>query len=382
MPTFMSLAIETRFQIFGYFLQAPSTIKRIIPEKDVAVHPSPYNKQETTNLFRLVNATAVLFVNRQIQNEAITVFYSLNTIRIDHKDIHSARGLSCDPALLQQAVFDDSSAWTLWSGCACGQSLWWLAKNGFGFPKLKNITINVEGVDCVAGLRRQLHHDPETVDAEDSDDEESNGVDCQIDPEDIDPPPNVQDDNAWSYYHDYLDRLREDRLKAIRDVEEQRLMRETDAFMEETFPDPPDMDLECFGVGRFRIVARDNSTIPDTIFQYHDIVRTWDFYASLPPGHFHLSDDMDDECDHPDLLGDIPCELVAGVHRFFNARAKFRGEAEAGQHFRENSSGLKFGKWKFSRADMQAAEISSEASEYVTTFLLPAATGQKYLSWE
>ena len=130
MAKLTDLAVETRFQIFDQPSYFPATAQaRAAQEGRAPGANGLFRQPRSKRLFNKVNATAVLFVNRKMHQEALTVFYKLNTIRIHHYDICGwtldYEPISCDRDLLERAILDDTSIWTPFSGCgACGDDLY------------------------------------------------------------------------------------------------------------------------------------------------------------------------------------------------------------------------------------------------------------------
>ncbi|KAK3643859.1 hypothetical protein LTR56_009954 [Elasticomyces elasticus] len=397
MAIFTDLATETRFQIFEYLLQAPTTIKRAAVKQCDKPHPTPYSKQEVTNLFRRVNATAILFVSRQIHDEAVTVFYALNTIRIQHEDIClnvdeckdsktysttteclHGRHIANRRKLLQHAVLDDSSVWSPFYGCYCGDHLQDLVLklNSEHFPRLKDLTINVKGADCFNELRRQLRRpsqeeDDECYDSGEEDEEE----------EEMPELTGKHSDKAWEAYHELIDRLKyeEDARWQAKEEAHPQLAREAgDEYrLEDDEKYYTELDIKYTGVGRFTVTGENIK--PTIIFQYADLACTWDYYEALDIDDEELLDE--DGHDHPGPLVNAPCNLIEMIHSFFRMRARCLAHAVKCEHFREHFKGCKAGKWQFSIAELLAGKFEEKAYEYLTIYLMPAATGQKYFSF-
>ncbi|KAK5687575.1 hypothetical protein LTS10_001714 [Elasticomyces elasticus] len=393
MPMLMNLAVETRVQIFTYLLQAPSAPKCVTRKGSEKPHPRPFNKQETISLFRRINATAPLFVNRQIHHEAIGVFYALNTIRIHPKDIcfctyadgswdFSTNTHSKDRQrqLLQHVVLDDCSIWTPFHDCGCGNDLGSMVYklNSSDFPRLKSIIINVKGSNCLDELRRQLHrYDPDEweIDWEDEveEDEDGEGASCFLASRAIDPPPDVRSDKAWRRYHAYLDSLREARHKEVRRAEMEDVQRD----MEELLLDqsPGWMTVSCIGVGRFKVMGKDLK--PNITFQYKDIVRVWDYYEALPLGH----DDFEEDADPDAEVDHVPFDLWFTIREFFVDRNEALTSAMYCEDQAYHQNRVRFGKVCIGVDELPGLKLSAEVNEYLTRYLVPAVSGQRYFDW-
>ncbi|KAK4898277.1 hypothetical protein LTR27_004284 [Elasticomyces elasticus] len=338
MAIFTDLATETRFQIFEYLLQFPHPLKLVPYTKPKG------NKRRPKRLFGRINATAVLFLSHKIHIEAITVFYNLNIIRIEHEDICLRElhclPLNCERDLLVHAVLDDSSICSPFSSCDCGEHLNGIVRTlttSEWFPRLKDITINVKGDNSVSELRRQLREPREH--------------DCELDTDTT----HDSDEHAKALQHDlqaYLDEWEGDSVYL----------------------------LNCIAVGRFQVVSEyHEDDLPTVIFQYRDIARTWDYYAALPEDHPELEHDADHQ--HLAALTAVRCGLVGVVHSFFAARVAYLAHAKVCEHFHNYSAGFKFGNQEFSMADLEGKKLDAEGCEKVAAFLMPAATGQRYFDW-
>ncbi|KAK5714498.1 hypothetical protein LTR15_010680 [Elasticomyces elasticus] len=404
MPTLLKLAVETRIQIFTYLLQAPSALRCVTRKKSEKPHPRPFNKQETISLFRRINATALLFVSRQIHHEALGVFYALNTIRIHPTDVCFCPYVdgSWDPStethsktrqhdLLQHVVLDDCSIWTPFHDCGCGHYLGSIVKrvNSVDFPRLKDITINVKGSNSLDELRRQLHkfdpsdgYDEDETEDDDEDDEgeaDENGEGASCFLGDIDPPPNVRNKGAWKKYHAYLEAMRAERHEAVRKADMIEVQRDAEAIILERDIQsrPPWMTVSCTGVGRFQVMGEDLRR--SITFQYEDIVRLWDYYESLPLDH----DDLDEDADPPaelDYLG-LPFDLWFTVREFFVDRNEKLNCAMYCEDNAYHKYRVRFGKVYISVDELPGLELSAEVNEYLTRYLVPAVSGQRYFDW-
>ncbi|TKA83282.1 hypothetical protein B0A55_00797 [Friedmanniomyces simplex] len=321
MAAFTDLAVETRLQIFEYLLHSRRPLKRVTRKAPGANNTRLLHEQKTTRLFRKVNATAILFVSRSIHAEAIAVFYTLNTIRIRHEDIClwtiNCWPVGCDRDLLQHAILDDASIWTPFSNCgSCGENLFEVIETlrGENFPRLKDITINVKGIDCVNELRRQLCRPI---------DEEGTPLDKDTE----------TDDQAQDIERD------------LQNVLYGR-----------------DMELECFGVGRFRVTGAD--PMPTIIFQYPDLVQVWDYYEALQLTHA----DLLHHAPVPKALSRNPADLVSLLHHFFNDRTLALLHAMHCEFAREHEHdmGVGFGNTFISVAELKSEEGLGRVYEAIT----------------
>ncbi|KAK5703453.1 hypothetical protein LTR17_022095 [Elasticomyces elasticus] len=400
MPTLMNLAVETRVQIFTYLLQAPSALKCIKRKHPEKPHPRPFNKQELISLFRRINATAPLFVSRQVHHEALGVFYALNTIRIHPTDIcfcpyadgtwdssRETHSKERQHDLLQHVVVDDCSIWTPFHDCGCGHYLGSIVKslNSVDFPRLKDITINVEGSNCLDELRRQLHkfdpgdeydEDETEEDEEREEDENGEGASCFLGH--INPPPNVRDKGAWKKYHAYLDAMRAERHEAVRKADMVEVQRDAEAMIlkRDMQSKSPWMTVSCTGVGRFQVMGEDLRR--RITFQYKPIVQVWDYYESLPLGHEHLEENHDRK---PEALKNIPFDLWYAVKEFFWERAETLTCAMYCNDNCYDDQGMSFKKVDIGADELPGMKLSAEKYEYITRYLVPATSGQSYFEW-
>ncbi|KAK5115507.1 hypothetical protein LTR62_001166 [Meristemomyces frigidus] len=226
MAGIMDLAVETRLQIFEYLLHFNKALVRVEKGKRSKGDRLFRELGQSRKLYRKSHATAVLFVGKQIFEEAIAVFYKLNTIVVDHKSMchDDAAVRCCDETLLQHAVLDDSSLLSSSSTCGCSDRLYDIMKtlsSGVVFPKLRSLTINATGCYSADEIRCQLYSGDQSEEEEE-----------------------IQD--SWK----------------------------------------PEMDIEFTSIGVCKVVG--DEVITEITLRFPTIIKVWEHYDSLDSGDHDL----------------------------------------------------------------------------------------------
>ncbi|KAK4892372.1 hypothetical protein LTR27_009206 [Elasticomyces elasticus] len=138
MASLDTIAPELRLLIYAELWQFERILERTMHTEDE--EPKRFERLTATA------DTAILCVSRKLHEEALPLFYELNTIRINHYDICLAGGiantaLSCNKDLVMKAqltVHDDACR-CLYEGL--GSLLQWF--DGTRYPKLRDLRIEV-----------------------------------------------------------------------------------------------------------------------------------------------------------------------------------------------------------------------------------------------
>ncbi|KAK5687773.1 hypothetical protein LTS10_001913 [Elasticomyces elasticus] len=146
MPNFNTIAPELRLHIYEHVLRFDAPLKRTLFDRlQVKEYEDNYNLPDPAN-------TAILSVCRQVHDEALPVFYKVNTIWICHSDvclsdIYTRTSLSCVKKLIVHARMTHND-----KVCVDGEFLksCWISRMagllrqlvGPQYPRLRTITID------------------------------------------------------------------------------------------------------------------------------------------------------------------------------------------------------------------------------------------------
>jgi hypothetical protein len=133
-----------------HLLQFEYPLKRIRPISELDGTPQDQMQQYVRGS---VEDISNIFACQTTYNEALAVFYELNTVSLSHHDIclmrQPMRGSSgCDVALAQHVLFVDwaeTGPWTKCRRCRYRVVEFLNTLNKVSFPKLKSLTIDLEG---------------------------------------------------------------------------------------------------------------------------------------------------------------------------------------------------------------------------------------------
>ncbi|KAK4556208.1 hypothetical protein LTR86_006905 [Recurvomyces mirabilis] len=353
MPGITDLAIETRLQIFEYLLQFKHPLKRIRKNKN-SHKTRPFHElagQDVSKLHRKTNATALLFVSKQVSTEALATFYKQNVIVLGHADVcgNSQGGFTCDTSLVCRAVVHDPLAGLKKSPCSprCDIDLGELVRylNSDDFPKLHSMTINTSRTESIDELRDQL------CGPEDSDDEDESGSDDEV--IFVGRPSLSAGEEAWA---EYAVRKREQaRAEDARNVE-----RDLEEYLRSF--EPLEKDIQFTGVGCCEIVGE--NIRPSITLRFPAIIKTWDYYQSL-----HWDDhDLCPNCppERPAAIGDVPDRIWTSIQIFFTARTPWLEHASNCSHAASVGVEVRFGRWMMNVRDFGPAKGDAELWERIT----------------
>ncbi|KAK3669334.1 hypothetical protein LTR78_010796 [Recurvomyces mirabilis] len=332
MPGITDLAIETCLQIFEYLLQFKHPLKRVRKNKN-SYKTRPFHElagQDGSKLHRKTNATALLFVSKQISTEALATFYKQNVIVLSHADFcgNGQGGLMCDTSLVCRAVVHDPLAGLKKFPCLprrdidLGELVHQL--NSDEFPKFRSVTINTSRTESIDELRGQL------CGSEDLDDEDESGSDDEV--VFVARPPLSAGEDAWAEYA--IQRREQARAEDARNVQ-----RDLEEYLRSF--DPAEPDLQFTGVGCCNIVG--DKIKPSITLRFPAIIKTWSYYQFLPWDDHDLCPNCEPE--RPDEIGDVPDRIWVNIQILFMTRASWLEHASGCSHAASVGMEVRFGRW-------------------------------------